>query len=115
MAHADPSIVATVYTVVVLLSVVLGSWLYDVMRKRRLGLFERLEGDLRTSAVLTVAVVLIAPLYMLLFDVRPKSASREHFGVCLSILPHRVRCPDRLSVAGRRSTQEVEIGVVLCS
>jgi len=71
MTHTDPSVVATVYTVVAFLSVMLGSWLYDAMRKRRPELFRRLEGDLRVSAALTVAAILIAPLCVLLFDVGP--------------------------------------------
>jgi len=70
MAHADPGVVATVYTAVAFLSVTLGSWLYDAMRKCRPELFRRLEGDLRVSAALTVIALLIAPLYVLLFDVR---------------------------------------------
>jgi len=71
MIHADPSIVAAVYTAVAFLSVTLGSWLYDAMRKRRPELFRRLESDPRASAALTATAILIAPLYVLLFDVRP--------------------------------------------
>jgi len=71
MAHADPGAVATVYTVVAFSSVMLGSWLYDAIRKRHPGLFGSLEDDLRVSAALTVTAILIAPLCVLLFDVRP--------------------------------------------
>jgi len=71
MIHADPSVVATVYTVVAFFSVALGSWLYDAIRERRPELFRRLESDLRVSAALTVAAIIIAPLYVLLSGTRP--------------------------------------------